>query len=73
MNMSEQNSTAPDGRPGVSAPLPQHPASEFRFVLVEYASSPDQGTIHPRDPVGELTTTWITADREDFIDLSARQ
>jgi hypothetical protein len=51
-----------------------HPAVDLRFVTVEYADGPDRCTIHPRspDPVA-VTTTWITADRKDFVDLSARR
>jgi hypothetical protein len=49
-----------------------HPTVDLRFVVVEYADGPDRCTIHPPDPAA-VTTTWLTADREDFVDLSARQ
>lgn len=51
-----------------------HPAVNLHFVPVEYADGPDRCTIHPRspDPI-DVTTTWITADREDFVDLSTRR
>jgi hypothetical protein len=51
-----------------------HPASDLHFVSVEYADGPDRCTIHPRDPDPvAVTTTWITADRRDFVDLSTRR
>jgi hypothetical protein len=51
-----------------------HPASDLRFVSVEYDDGPDRCTIHPPDPdPATVTTTWLTADRGDFVDLSARE
>jgi hypothetical protein len=69
--MSERHAPSPDqGRPTL---VPEtHPAAVLEFVRVEYDGGPDRCTIYPRDPDRtELTTTWLTADRGDFVDLSA--
>jgi len=69
--MSERHAPAPD----VDPPVPDsttHPASHLRFVRVEYDGEPDRCTIYPRaSDRAELTTTWLTADRGAFVDLSA--
>jgi len=72
--MSDRISPPPDRRRRGPALPGSHPAIDLRFVSVEYADGPDRCTIHPRDPdPTAVTTTWLTADREDFVDLSARQ
>ena len=68
--MSERHAPSPDqGRPTL---VPEtHPAAALQFVCVEYHQDPDRCTVYPRDSDGtELTTTCLTADRGDFVDLS---
>lgn len=69
--MSERHAPSPEkGRPTVVPGT--HPAADLRFVRVEYEHDPDRCTIYPRDSGrAELTTTWLTADRDDFLDLSS--
>jgi hypothetical protein len=67
--MSDYISTAADPHRRGSAADPAHPAAGLRFVLVEYTDGPDRCTVRPPDPTA-VTTTWLTADRDDFVDLS---
>ena len=72
--MSDRVSPPPRRRRPDPATDAAHPAVDLRFVSVEYADGPDRCTIHPRDPDPlAVTTTWLTADREDFVDLSTRR
>ena len=72
--MSDRISPSPDRRRRDPAFPAVHPATDLRFVPVEYADGPDRCTIHPRDPdPAAVTTTWLTADRGDFVDLSTRR
>jgi hypothetical protein len=64
--------TAVDGEPAARdvEPATPHPAVSLRLVRVEYHDGPDRWTVHPRnaDRV-TLVATWLTADREAFVDL----
>jgi hypothetical protein len=72
--VSDRLSPQSDRRRHDVAPSDDHPAADLRLVSVEYADGPDRYTIHPPDPdPAAVTTTWLTADREDFVDLSARR
>ena len=72
--MSDHISPSPDRSRRDPAFPAAHPAADLRFVSVEYADGPDRCTLHPRDPdPAAVTTTWLTADRGDFVDLSARR
>lgn len=54
--------------------LPEHPATEYVFRVVEYADRQDEGTICPRSIDREqLLTTWLTARRSAFVDLDERR
>jgi len=48
-----------------------HADIDLELTIVEYAASPDRGTVHPglcgRD---RTTTTWLSADRSVFCDLA---
>jgi hypothetical protein len=72
--MSDRLSPPPDPRRRDPPAPAAHPALDLCFVTVEYADGPDRCTIHPRDPdPAAVTTTWLTADRGDFVDLTTRQ
>jgi len=55
---------APAG-PGV------HPGADYEYSIAAYADEPDICTIFPRSiATRDLVTTWITAERDDLVDLS---
>lgn len=61
-----------DRRPGSTAREHniEHPAANLRFAVVEYPDQPDKGTICPKNLAqDDLMVTWITADKETFVDL----
>lgn len=47
-------------------------APELRLTVVENATGPNRGTIHPLGVTGlERMETWLSADASDFAELVA--
>ncbi|MFC7046588.1 hypothetical protein ACFQH6_15300 [Halobacteriaceae archaeon GCM10025711] len=63
------------GRPGTGGTTtdePDHPAVELRAAVVEYENRPDRCTLYDPALTGfERMATWLTADRDVFVDLAA--
>lgn len=58
--------------PTLCEPDLTHPATYLRFAVVEYPEHADKATICPKNsPPEELPVTWLTADKEAFVDLLA--
>ena len=55
------------------SPFGPKPAESVRVARVEsYDGAPDECTIHPANaPADTLTTTWITARGDAFVQLDA--
>lgn len=50
----------------------EEPSVELEHVTVENDDAPDECAIFPRHASGDvLTTTWISARDEGFVDLEA--
>ena len=61
------------GRPvtaGATTDEPDHPTIELRAAVVEYENRPDRCTLYDPALTGlERMATWLTADRDEFVDL----
>jgi hypothetical protein len=58
----------------VTAPVSDHSrhALDLQLTLVRYDDGPDRCTVAPRRvPDGKRTTTWLSANRAAFEDLTA--
>jgi len=60
---------------GADAPLGgeniSRPATQLRHDVVTYSDGPDRCTIYPPDATGVVRmSTWLTADRDAFVDLA---
>lgn len=67
---------APGSQPGpvteASGPDRRTAPPTLRLTVVEYERGPNRATIHPRGLTGiERMETWLSANADAFVDLSA--
>jgi len=58
----------------VTAPVADHSrhALDLQLTVVRYGDGPDRCTVSPRTvPDGKRTTTWLSANRAAFEELTA--
>ncbi|WP_262180878.1 DUF7511 domain-containing protein [Haloarcula laminariae] len=59
---------------GVAADAPDRPDVELSLTVVRYADGPDRCTIYPPEATGDARlSTWLSADYEAAVELSAMQ
>lgn len=69
---SERRQNAGDAAsPSVEERL-RHRSIDLRHDVVTYPDRPDQCTVYPPATTGVARmSTWLTAERDDFVDLAA--